>query len=415
MSPFPRRQFLRGTAGAAALLAASPRLALALAGDPPKTRGSETPQTTGRNPVPEDVAKKLPAWMETARVPGCAIAVLQRGAVTGVRVFGVCDTESQRPVVPDTVFEAASLSKVVTAYAALQLVQAGRLALDEPLVRYAPSPADADQTLAPTITLRHALTHSTGLRNWRFRRDDKLTVDFQPGSRFSYSGEGIIWVERAIEAVTGRPFAQHVHDAIFTPFKMTSSSFVWRPEYDATAARGHDGQGRVSESWMMRLARQADDVSRKGSKPVIEWTYADAEKGLAGTEFPVLPAMVTPNAAGSLFTTAGDYATFFTRVIENRARDGASLADELRAEMRRPQIQAAGAVSWGLGIGLETDIAPPAVWHWGDSGPAKTFALGDSKTGTGVVVLTNATRGLLLCERIVRALTGREHAAFLYV
>jgi hypothetical protein len=196
---------------------------------------------------------------------------------------------------------------------------------------------------------------------------------------------------------------------------MTSSSFVWRPGYETSAARGHDGQGKVSESWMMRLARQADEVGRAGSKPVLDWTYADAEKGLVGTDFPVLPAMVTPNAAGSLFTTVGDYAMFFSRVIAPDGRGDASLSSQLRAEMLRPQVQAAGAVSWGLGVGLETDVSPPAAWHWGDSGPAKTFALGDPKTGDGVVVFTNGTRGLWLCERIVRAVTGREHAAFLFI
>src|SRR5262245_8943821 len=117
--PFlPRRQFLRGTAGAAVLLAANPRLAWELAAaDSSKSSAAESPRTTGRDPVPHDLSKALPSWMETARVPGCAVAVLRRGELSGVHGFGVCDVESQRPAVPDTVFEAASLSKIVTSYA----------------------------------------------------------------------------------------------------------------------------------------------------------------------------------------------------------------------------------------------------------------------------------------------------------
>lgn len=414
MSSFPRRQFLRGTAGAAALLASS-GLAFDLAADPPTSPERDASRVRGRDPVPHSVAKALPSWMATARVPGCAVAVVRRGELLGVRGFGVCAADVPQPVVPDTVFEAASLSKVVTAYAALQLVAAGRLALDMPLVTYALSPAGADQPLANRITLRHALTHSTGFKNWRFRKDEPLTVDFQPGARFSYSGEGILWVERAIEAVTGRPFARHIQDAIFTPCKLPASSFVWRPEYDAIAARGHDGNGAVSESWVMKLARQADAAARAGSKPAVDWTYADAEKAIVDAGYPPLPTMVTPNAAGSLFTTVGEYASFLGRLLEHRASDGASLPDALRAEMRQPQMQAAGAISWGLGVGCETEPGPPTVWHWGDSGPAKTFACGDPQSGDAVVVFTNGTRGLLLCARIVSAVMGREHPGFFFI
>jgi CubicO group peptidase (beta-lactamase class C family) len=82
--------------------------------------------------------------------------------------------------------------------------------------------------------------------------------------------------------------------------------------------------------------------------------------------------------------------------------------------MRNPQIRAAGAVSWGLGVGLETDRSPPAVWHWGDSGSAQTFALGDPATGDGVVVLTNSSRGLHVCERVVAGVTGVDHTVFLF-
>jgi CubicO group peptidase (beta-lactamase class C family) len=214
--------------------------------------------------------------------------------------------------------------------------------------------------------------------------------------------------------VSGQPFARHVQETILAPFGMTASSFVWRPEYDAVAARGHDSRGQLSESWVMRLARQADAAGQKSGKPTLDWTYADAERALQDAGYPVLPAMVTPNAAGSLFTTAGDYALFLSRLLEKRPRDEASLSDALRAEMRKAQIRAAGAVSWGLGVGLETDHSPPVVWHWGDSGSAQTFALGDPATGDGVVVLTNSSRGLLMCERVVAGVNGRDHAGFLF-
>jgi hypothetical protein len=126
--------------------------------------------------------------MQTARVPGLAVAVLHDGKLTGVRAFGVRDATSLDPARADTIFEAASLSKVVTAYTALRLVQQGKLALDTPLVTWAPSPCDTDQPLAAKITLRHALTHSTGFRNWRFKKEIVSVNLGDVGVRFD-SGE----------------------------------------------------------------------------------------------------------------------------------------------------------------------------------------------------------------------------------
>src|SRR5262245_27014507 len=408
-----RRQFLRA-GGAMALGAVIPG-ALARAETGTSGTNASEPHGVGRNPVPSDLSRNLPVWMQTARVPGLVVASLRDGRVDGVFGFGRRHADAQDPVTSETVFEAASLSKVVTAYSALQLVQQNKLQLDEPLATYAASPCDAGEALAARVTLRHAPTHSPGFRNWRFRKDEKLTVDFEPGSKFSYSGEGFIWVERAIEAVTGQPFALHAQKSIFEPLGLVVSSFVWRPEFEQSAARGHDEKGQVSESWVMRLARKADEVGKTKAKPPLEWRYADAEKALVDSDYPPLATMVTPNAAGSLFTTAGEYATFFSRVLEKTARDSASLSNDMRAAMRTPQIQAAGAIWWGLGASIETDRKPPLVWHWGDSGPAKRFAIGDPTSGRGVVVFTNGSRGLGLCERIANAVMPGLHSSFLFI
>jgi CubicO group peptidase (beta-lactamase class C family) len=163
MPRLPRRQFLRA-AGAVALGVIAPPVPRASASRS-AARADPSPEVSGHDPVPTALRRALPSWMETARVPGLAVATLRRGHLTGVHGFGGRDAGSGDPVRADTVFEAASLSKMVTAYAALGLVQHGKLELDTPLVRYAPSPAEPDQALAGTITLRHALTHSTGFRN----------------------------------------------------------------------------------------------------------------------------------------------------------------------------------------------------------------------------------------------------------
>src|SRR5207244_3327775 len=138
----------------------------------------------------------------------------------------------------DTLFGGASLSKPVFAYAVLQLVDAGVLSLDEPLASYVPDFVTTDPRAA-TVTVRNVLSHTTGLPNWR---NAKLTLKthFQPGERFSYSGEAFVWLQRAVEAKTGEPFEVTVQRLVFDPLQMRHSSFVWRPQFDANYADPHD-------------------------------------------------------------------------------------------------------------------------------------------------------------------------------
>src|SRR4029078_5780516 len=127
-------------------------------------------------------------------------------------------------VTESTRFEAASLSKPVTAYVALQLVDAGRLALDAPLTKYMTYPDPPDDPRAKTMTARHVLSHTTGFANWR--RRDPLKLFFAPGERFSYPGEGSVYLRRVIETITGATLEAAAKGMVFEPLGMTRSTFV---------------------------------------------------------------------------------------------------------------------------------------------------------------------------------------------
>src|SRR5579863_6059040 len=145
----------------------------------------------------------VPGLIKQGGMPGMSIAVIRGGKTTWVHGFGVKNEKSGEPVTAGTVFEAASLSKPVFAYGVLKLVEEGKLALDVPLTTYLPKPyIEGDERLTK-ITARIVLSHRTGFPNWRDA--DKLLIYFTPGERFSYSGEGYVYLQRVVEHITGKP------------------------------------------------------------------------------------------------------------------------------------------------------------------------------------------------------------------
>ena len=129
---------------------------------------------------------EIPALMQKAGVPGLAIALVSDGKISWQHNFGTADAATGRPVDDTTLFEAASLGKPVFAYAVLVLVDRGRLDLDAPLTRYLPKRYLHGDARLDKITARFVLSHRTGFPNWRGH--GPLTIQFEPGSRFSYSG-----------------------------------------------------------------------------------------------------------------------------------------------------------------------------------------------------------------------------------
>src|SRR5215467_468183 len=136
---------------------------------------------------------EVPRLMREADIPGMSITLIRGGKIAWHGNFGVKNAKSAQPIDDDTVFEAASLSKPVFAYAVLKLVEQGKLGLDVPLTSYLPKPYIADDRLKE-ITARFVLSHRTGFPNWR-GEGNPLTIHFTPGERFSYSGEGFVYLQ----------------------------------------------------------------------------------------------------------------------------------------------------------------------------------------------------------------------------
>jgi len=346
----------------------------------PMWRANKAPATPTEATVPQ-LERDIPELMKKAGVPGLAIAVIRGGKTTWLRGFGMKEVKTAQPVTGETVFEAASLSKPVFTYAVLKLVEQGKLGLDVPLATYLPKPFVAGDERLAKITARIVLSHRTGFPNWP-ADDGSVSIYFTPGERFSYSGEGYIYLQRVVEKITGKPLNEYMTEAVFTPLGMTSSSYVWRPDFDALTATGYDSHGKPTELW----------------KPT--------EAG----------------AASSLNTTAKDYALFVEAILNGNGLKPATLRametpeialdPECRICIKHEPKQLSKNLFWGLGWGIERKDGTDALWHWGDNGSFKGFVMAESKTKSGVVMFANSENGLEVGKPLVDEVMGRGSRAF---
>lgn len=312
--------------------------------------------------------------MKAAGVPGLSMFVVQNGS-QHVRACGVVNRETKASVNNQTVFEAASLSKPIVACAALQLISAGKLDLDEPLSQIV-GPLIPGDPNATCITARHVLSHTTGLPNWR-SNDFPLGTYFTPGSHFSYSGEGFVYLQLALERLTAEPLDLLLDRMVLGPLGMRSSSFIWRDSFNERAALGHTSSGKIEAKY----------------KP-----------GRA-------------NAAFSLHTTAADYGRFLIAVME-----GALLPETIARRWLEPQVptprgrfealesdppETEDGVFWGLGWGLEPENK--ALFHWGSNPGMTSFVLAMPAKRTAFVAFTNSDRGLDIVPGVVEHLMPGPH------
>jgi CubicO group peptidase (beta-lactamase class C family) len=334
------------------------------------------------------LTRDIPTLMQQADIPGLSIALVENRRIAWLRSFGTVDPTTNAPVTDQTRFSAASLSKPVFAYAVLQLVDQGKLDLDTPLTHYWPKdhPYPIDPPTDPRleqITARIVLSHRTGFPNWR--PDGKpLQIRITPGTRFSYSGEGYVYLQRTIERIEGKPLNQIMQELVFTPLGMADSTYISVPGPNITLG--------YTQGLTQRTPIRSDDG----------------------------------NAASSLLTTAHDYALFLEAILSRRGLKPATLR-----QMETPQIAVDRACTnctdrpipptlskelfWGLGWGIEQTSTGNYLWHWGDNGAFKAFVAIDLKHRNAVVYFANSQNGLAIAPVLLRDALGGEHPAFTWI
>jgi CubicO group peptidase (beta-lactamase class C family) len=348
---------------------------LLAAGDPPQASSS----------VQSALDTALPPLMARARVPGVALAVVEAGDVAWVRGYGWANVQTQQPVTAHTLFQAASISKPVSAWVAMRLVEAGTLELDGPVSRYLTrwqwpsSPFDPQE-----VTLRRVLSHTAGLSIPGYlgfapgqraqTLEESLTsaadaaggaqplaVIFPPGQGWHYSGGGYTLLQRLVKEVTGQAFAAFARRTVLEPLGMLQSTFEEPPR-----------------------AQRALAYDRTGA-PTPEYRF-------------------TAQAAAGLWTTATDLARFVAALMPGSHGEPPGrgvLAPATVAHMLSPQPHSANDLlfeSSEFGLGYALVRLPSAgewlVYHPGDNPPGwhgLIVAL-PARRG-GLVVLTNGEPG----------------------
>lgn len=329
-----------------------------------------------RAPPSEYTHTSLERLATQHRVCGVALAIIKNRKLHSIDSTSGC--EPPHAVGSDSVFQAASLSKPVFAYAVLKLVGLGKLELDAPVIKYLPhgyrhafNPLEAeassksDWVTDPRIhkvTVRMVLNHTSGLPNWA---SGPLHFESAPGERWEYSGEGYVLLQRAVEAVTGQPLDQFMRTEVFVPLHMDHSDYTSSTRIASRLLPGTKANG--------------------APRTTLE--------------------LMNPVAAFSLYTTAEDYGTFLVAVLNDEGLLRKIAASPVVVD---PSLN----LSWGLGWGIERTRDDVLLWHWGNNTGYRAFVIVSVRTGDGLVMLTNGEGGLKLAEPLTGGVLPGAHELF---
>lgn len=314
-------------------------------------------------------AQQLAGIIAEADVPGIQL-VYTKDNKTRIYNLGLEKDGAKHKVASGTIFEAASLSKTVFAYAVLRLYDRGLISLDTPLLHYTGGSYERFTRPDPgygSITARMVLRHTSGLPNWG--NDSGVTLQFPPDSCFSYSGEGYWFLQRAVEKITGKPLNKIMQQEVFTPLRMKNSSFVWNHYMDSIAAKG----------------LTSIDKTRHGNA----------------------------NAAYSLTTNAHDFNVFLQALLSGKGLKPATHRmmlekTSLANRYKEKEIIADEHIDWGLGVGLQQNEKGRAIWHWGDNGAYKCFYMAFPDSRETLVYFTHDRNGLNMVADVLRLFFGPQ-------
>jgi CubicO group peptidase (beta-lactamase class C family) len=326
--------------------------------------------------------------MAALNVPGVSVAVINKGVIEWARGYGVAEASGTRQITPETLFQAASISKPVAAFAALALVEKGTLALDGDVNTQLTTwkvPAGAQSPAAP-VTLRRLLNNSAGTTVSGFRgyargeplptlpqlldgvkpaNSDPVRVQTTPGVEWKYSGGGFSIAQHLMTDASGKPFATLMHDTVLAPLGMTNSTFEQPlpPALHAVSASGHTDKGQpVQGQWH---------------------TYPE-------------------QAAAGLWTTPSDLARFAIALQDAIAGRSNKIVSKAMTAQMLTRLKG----NYGLGLFVGEIEGQQVFQHGGHNEGFRTMMVAFTRSGQGAVVMTNGERGDALAAQIIRGIAA---------
>lgn len=342
--------------------------------------------------------KTLAERMEHYKTPGVSVAVVNNNQIEWSKAYGVMDINTGEPVTTETIFEAASTSKLITTVIALHFVQKGLLELDTNVNNYLKSwqVPENEFTLEEKVTLRRLLTHQTGLPATNYDHDkgvgyptlidvlngespalnNPATPEFVPGMKWQYSNIGYNVIQLLLEDVSGKSFQQIAEEIVFKPLGMNNSTFVYPL----------DSERRIREA----MPHDAEGISRE-------------------------PAMhLTALTHGGLTTTPTDLAIFTNELILSyQGQSEIVLSQEMTERLFTKECEIDQnsfplPFTEGLGVFLMGEGRDFLFAHPGTNYPGLLcWLVGWPELGTGAVVMTNGAgiiNGLVIAIEIVSAI-----------
>ncbi|MGI9649740.1 serine hydrolase domain-containing protein [Chryseobacterium sp. RLHN22] len=345
----------------------------------------------GKSVSSEVLQKRLQQIVDSANLAGLQVAIVNKNKIVWSSSFGYKDVENQQKLDDNTAMYAASLTKPISAYMFLRLVDKGIFDLDKPIHYYLKKPIkeypkwkDLNENIESfnLITPRMLLSHSAGLPVLRQLYDNKVLFLAKPGEKYYYSNEGINLLGFVVEEYTGKTLQTIAVEEVFVPLKMTATSMIWERKFENNFSNGYFSDGKKYGSERRETAR----------------------------------------AAGSMTTTAIDYSRFIIQLMKRKG-----LKENTMNQMLSPQIAVKSKrgfgplkdtftndndeikLSWGLGVGLFQSSYGPGFFHTGHGDANQNFALGFPDKEIAVVLMSNSENFEHVSKQILETCVGKSN------
>lgn len=350
-----------------------------------------------------EMDNKIKSLMVLGNVHGLAISIFNHDEPVYKKTFGYKNATTKEPIRTDCNIYGASLSKAVFATFVMQLVEKGTLNLDKPLQSYLPKPIYdytptkkwhdnyldlKEDTLYAKITARMCLDHTSGFPNWRWDEpDQKLRVKATPGSRYSYSGEGLVYMQVVLEKLLDKSLEQLMQENVFVPLKMNNTSYTWQAKFEKDYCLGHNATGELYE-------KDKDNDAR---------------------------------SASTLETTLDDYTLFTEAVLKNKLLKPETTKEMFTQQIKITSIKQMGpmrlkdsnandAINLGYGLGWVVLQSPYGVGAFkeGHGDGFQHYSIVFPKTGTGIVIMSNSDNAESIFKELLEITIGDTYTPWFW-